>query len=270
MSPTDYRFDLPLKDERELRLFVLKAFGVRIPDVQVCPNHTTPWRAFADAYFARQRMAVWKASRGFGGKTFTLGLLGLTEACTLKADVKVLGGSGQQSQRVHDHTQAFWNYRNAPRQLLASDPTKMLTRLRWGNSLEALVASQKGTRGPHPQRLRLDEVDEMDLPIFDAAMGQTMSLNGIQAQTVMSSTHQHSDGTMTEILRRANERGWPVYEWCYRETMEPHGWLVVREVEEKRDEVSIAMWNVEYELQEPSPESRAIDRRRCGPCSMRG
>jgi hypothetical protein len=33
---------------------------------------------------------------------------------------------------------------------------------------------------------------------------------------------------MTEILRRAHDRGWPVYEWCWRETLEPHGWLPQR------------------------------------------
>jgi hypothetical protein len=36
------------------------------------------------------------------------------------------------------------------------------------------MASQASVRGPHPHRLRLDEVDEMALDIFDAAMGQTL------------------------------------------------------------------------------------------------
>ena len=28
---------------------------------------------------------------------------------------------------------------------------------------------------------------------------------------------------MTAALRRAAEQGWPVYEWCWQETLEPHG-----------------------------------------------
>src|SRR3990172_11636587 len=97
----DYVFELPLRTEAELKLFVQKAFGVSIPDVVVCEGHASPWRAFCDAYFARSPVSVWKASRAFGGKSFTLALLGLTEACTLKASINILGGSGEQSRRVH-------------------------------------------------------------------------------------------------------------------------------------------------------------------------
>lgn len=192
-----------------------------------------------------------------------LALLGLTEAVTLKADVNLLGASGEQSERLHDHMRRFWNYKSAPTYLLASDPIKRETRLAWGNRIEALMASQKSVRGPHPQRLRIDEVDEMDLVILDAAFGQPMSKPGIPAQTVLSSTHQNADGTMTEILRRAAKNSWPVYEWCWRETSAGDGWLSPEEVEEKRRLVTATMWQIEYDLQEPAPLSRAIDPARC-------
>lgn len=258
-QPILHRFHLPITDEETLRQFVRVSWGVDLPDIQVCPEHTTPWRAFCDAYFAGSSVVVWKASRGFGGKSYLLALLGLTEAATLKADVNVLGGSGLQSERVHDYMQQFWRHKGAPRHLLASDPIKRETRLRWGNHIKALMASMSSVRGPHPQRLRLDEIDEMDLKILQAAQGQPMGKAGIQSQTVMSSTHHHADGTMTYALNEANQRGWPVYEWCYRESMaQPGGWLDEIEVERKKTEVTKYMWDAEYDLQEPSPESRAI------------
>jgi hypothetical protein len=247
----------PETDE-ELRALVSELWGVRIPDTQVCPNHSTPWRAFADAFFARSPVSVWHASRGFGGKTFLLALLGLTEAALLGADVNVLGGSGEQAARVHEYMGHWWARESAPRYLLASDPSKRETRLIAGNFVRALMASTKSVRGPHVARLRVDEVDECDLPVLDAALGQPMSQPGIPAQTVLSSTHQYADRAFTEVLKRAAERGWPVHCWCYRETLEPHGWLTMAEVERKRSEVTDAMWNSEYDLQEPSPESRAI------------
>jgi hypothetical protein len=253
---TEHRFHLPITTEAELKNFIRVAFGVHIPDVQVCPNHSTPWRAFCDAYFARSPVVVWKASRGFGGKSFLLALLGTTEAAALKADVNILGGSGEQSTRVHSHMHRFWLYDDAPRDLLASDPSKRETKLIWGNQVQALMASQASVRGPHPQRLRLDEVDEMDIEILDAALGQPMSKPGIPAQTVMSSTHQYADGTMTAILKRAAEKGWPVHQWCYKETMQ--GWLDPAEVERKRNEVTAVMFATEYDLQDPAPDSRAI------------
>ena len=52
---------------------------------------------------------------------------------------------------------------------------------------------------------------------------------------------------------------WPVNQWCYRETLAPHGWLTEDQVVRKQAELSRTMWAVEYELQEPSAEGRAID-----------
>jgi hypothetical protein len=244
--------------DEELFAFVEHTWGIHIPDVQVCENHSTPARAFAEAYFARAPMSVWMASRGFGGKSHLLALLTLTEAVTLPANANILGGSGIQSQRVLEHMAAFWMYKDAPRSLLASEPAKKETRLKNGAKIEALMASQRSVRGPHPQRLRLDEIDELDLALFDASMGQTLSKNGIKTQTVMSSTRQYTNGTMATILQRAAEKNWPVHEWCYRESMQPHGWLSPEDVAQKQTEVTTAMWNAEYELQEPSPGSRAI------------
>jgi len=266
-----HRFSLPIKSEEDLREFVWLSWGVRIPDIQVCEGHVSPWRAFSDAYFAIDPVSVWKASRGFGGKSYLLALLGLTEAVTLKADVNILGGSGLQSERVHSYMQEFWNYDNAPRFLLASDPIKRETRLGWGCNIRALMASMSSVRGPHPQRLRMDEIDEMDLRILEAAQGQTMGKGDIRSQTVMSSTHQYAAGTMTEVLKRAKGLGWGVYQWCYRETSaDPVGWLDKEEVARKRTEVTKAMWLNEYELQDPSPESRAIDGRAVGKMFRRG
>jgi hypothetical protein len=89
-------------------------------------------------------------------------------------------------------------------------------------------------------------------------MGQPMPQRGVREQTVISSTHQYADGTMTEVLSRAALNGWSCFEWCWRETLEPHGWLSMATVEAKRNQVTQAMWLSEYDLQEPSPESRAI------------
>jgi len=247
------------RTDDELREAVLRLWGVRIPDVQICPNHCSPWQAFSDAFFARSPVSVWKASRGFGGKTFLLAMLGLTEAALLGADVNVLGGSGEQATRVHAYMLQWWGLDSAPHYLLRDDPSKRETHFVSGNFIRALMASTRSVRGPHEQRLRCDEIDEMKLPILDAALGQPMARSGIEAQTVLSSTHQYADGPMTEVLTRAAARGWPVYEWCWRETLEPHGWLAQSEVDRKRLEVTDSMWLSEYDLQEPSPETRAIN-----------
>jgi len=153
----------------------------------------------------------------------------------------------------------MWDSPRAPIKLLKDDPTQFKTKLQNGAWIVALMASQKSVRGPHPQRLRLDEVDEMELEIFEAAQGQPMDARGLQAQTVISSTHQYPDGTMTTLLKRAKDKGWPINEWCWRESLEPHGWLTQSMVDRKRIEVSDMMWDTEYDLQEPSFAGRAIN-----------
>lgn len=146
-----------IRTAKDLDRFLLDYFGVRLPAVQVCAEHSTPHSAFHAAYFAASPIAVWKASRGFGGKSFTLSLLGLTEALTLRADVNVLGGSGEQSQRILESMAKLWAWPAAPRQFLRTDPGSRKTVLTFGNTIKALMASQTSVRGPHPQRLRLDE-----------------------------------------------------------------------------------------------------------------
>jgi hypothetical protein len=102
-------------------------------------------------------------------------------------------------------------------------------------------------------------LDECDQAILDAALGQPMSKGGVKAQTVLSSTHHHPHGTMTYALKQAAEKGWPVYEWCYRESMAaPHGWLSAEEVELKKTDVPEQTWQIEFEMQAPSAEDRAL------------
>jgi hypothetical protein len=102
----------------------------------------------------------------------------------------------------------------------------------------------------------------MSLLVFDAAMDQTKAKSGIDAQTVINSTHHYPDGTMTEVLRRAADRGWPIYRWCHKCTMQsdanPSGWLDPAEVERKRGEAPAAVFSCEYDLNEPVPESGAF------------
>lgn len=258
----------------ELHAWVARYLGITIPRCSCCDGHRAPFDAFADAFFARHPITVWKASRGFGGKSMMLAVLALTEAATLGAEVRVLGGSADQSENVVRYTDGMVDSRTFPAMLLkpeshhrfgrrVSGLTKSRVGLANGGSLLATAASTRAARGPHPSRLRIDEADELSVVIFNAALGQTMAKGGVAAQTVISSTHHYPDATMTEVLTRARRRRWPVYEWCWRETLRtadnPDGWLDPGEVERKRGEVPEEMWLTEYDLQEPSVEGRAIN-----------
>ena len=126
--PGLHRFELPIRTEQQLADYVACAFGIRIPDRQVCPNHSTPWRALCDAFFSRHEVMIWEASRGFGGKSQTLSLLGLLLGILRAADTNILGGSGEQSERVLEHMGTLMTCRNAPRHVLDGEVARELRR----------------------------------------------------------------------------------------------------------------------------------------------
>src|SRR5689334_12869936 len=100
-------FELPIRTEGKLRDFVEQVFEIRIPDKQICDEHVAPWTAFCHAYFGRSSIMVWEGSRGMAGKSHLLAVLGLTMALTLKCDVNILGGSGEQSRNVQKYISGF-------------------------------------------------------------------------------------------------------------------------------------------------------------------
>ena len=263
-----YRVNLTTDDE--LHEWVEYTFGIAVPRVACCHGHVAPFEAFAHAFFARDEVAIWWAARGLGGKTVQLALLALTEVVALGAGVTLLGGSGEQAQRLLAYMQgtdsnfeaAFWDAPNAPRRLVRQQISRR-TSLKNGGWLHALMASSRSVRGPHPQRLRIDEADETTQAIVEAALGQPMGREDpttgrrIGAQAVLSSTWHESQGTMTWLVRKAApSKGWPVFQWCYKESLE--GWLTHEAVNEKRAQMTSRSFAVECDLQEPNPEARVF------------
>ena len=263
----------PPETDDELYWLIQAMWGTRIPRTQVCPDHVAPFTAFADAYFGRnslepdspvQSISLWHGSRGLSGKSFMLSILGLTKTFLRGVDCNLLGGSFAQSTNIHEHMRQAMDYKNAPKYMIADD-TSIKVVLTNGARIRPLTASQRTVRGPHPPLLLLDEIDEMDLPILDGALGQPMPQKNwlgeiVDPYTVMCSTWQNAQGTFTEIKRRAEEQGIPMYAWCYRESANPvDGWLTQQTIDEKKSVISKEMWRVEYELGEPSIGNRAFD-----------
>jgi len=105
----------------------------------------------------------------------------------------------------------------------------------------------------------------MDQDILDAALGQPMPQTNylgeiIKPYTVLCSTHQNADGTVTEMKKRWAEKGQEVKLWCFEESASDiDGWLTQEDISRKKSEIPIAMWNTEYLLNEPSIGNRAFD-----------
>lgn len=266
INPTKGKLYLtrPPRDDDELYSLVRALWGVTIPRDKHCENHQAPFEAFSLAFFAREPQALVRGSRGLSGKTQMMSVLGLTQSVVLGADVNIVGGSEQQALNALEHMKRAWEAPQAPKYMLRADNVQRQD-LTNGAVIRPLTASQRSVRGPHPARLLLDEIDEMDPEILESAKGQPMPQKNwlgvtIPQQTTMVSTLQYSDGTMMKEIQRFEEEGLPVYSWCYLDTsLAKDGWLDPTFVEQKRREVSRERWRVEYELGEPSIGNRAMD-----------
>lgn len=253
----------PPQNDEELWWVIKAMWGVELPRVAVCKDHVSPFEAVAHAYFGRDpNYAVWYASRG-SGKSLALAVLGLTKAYVRDVDVTILGGSMTQSLNVREHMRKLMANKNAPLYATAKDQATLI-QMHSGKGIKPLPASQTTVRGPHPPLSLLDEVDEMEWEIYDAATGQAMEqLNAhgelIEEYIVASSTWQNPEGTFTKVIEQAREKGMPVFTWCWRELLQPHGWMSQRFIDNKRKAVSAQMWHTEYDLNEPAAGSRAFD-----------
>src|SRR5215831_9535500 len=253
----------PRKDN-ELNELVRHMWGLTNPRHKVCPEHDASFDTFSAAYVNKIRSVMMHGSRGLSGKSRLMSILGLTKAAVLGSDVNIVGGSLNQSINIHNTMRNAWENKNAPRYLVVDETA---TRIRLSNRaiIMPLTASQKTVRGPHPPSLLLDEIDEMDLAIFDASLGQPMPQenwqgNIIQPMTAMTSTWQYPDKTFAVVQERFIERDEKIFRWCYKDTANPvDGWLTQETIELKRREIPLEMWRVEYDLGEPSIGNRAFD-----------
>jgi hypothetical protein len=252
------------RTDDELYELVKAMWGITIPRHKVCSDHDAPFDAFAEAYFRRRSSILIHGSRGLSGKSRLMSILGLTVASVLGSDVNIVGGSLNQSINIHNTIRNAWENDQAPRYLVKEETA---TRIKLNNKaiIMPLTASQKSVRGPHPPSLLLDEIDEMELAIFDASLGQPMPQENwkgdiIRPMTVMTSTWQYPDKTFAEVQQRFIDNEEHIYRWCYKDTSNPiDGWLDQETIDQKKLEIPAEMWRVEYDLGEPSIGNRAID-----------
>jgi hypothetical protein len=154
---------------------------------------------------------VW-ANRG-GGKTF-LGALATLLDLLFKPgiEVRVLGGSLEQSQRMHEHLRRFLRHEALSRHL--GRMTDRVITLRNGSRAQVLAQSQASVRGTRVQKVRCDEVELFDPEIWGAAQLTTRSmlLRGPWGRTVRGSVEALSTmhepyGLMWNIVGDAEAPG---------------------------------------------------------------
>ncbi|MBN2137896.1 MAG: hypothetical protein JW720_08815 [Sedimentisphaerales bacterium] len=217
----------------DLKNYVKAFLGIKIPDRQICPDHDSPldylWHSYT-ADFPHLRTAadcispqgnadaiVW-ANRA-GGKTELAAIATLLD-CTFKphCQVRILGGSGEQSGRMYEYLTAFLN--KGLEDLLSGPALKSRCRFDNGSAVEVLTQSPTSVRGQHIQKLRCDEVELFDDSVFAAAKFTTQSTGKLTAAMELISTMHRPYGLMHKAVTDARRLGTPVFKWCMFEVIE--------------------------------------------------
>ncbi len=208
----------------ELLKFIESFWKLRVPRSHVCPDHTPPAAYIVDSFFEVIQDSVCWANRG-GGKTL-LGALATWLDTVFKKDcaTKILGGSLEQSKKMYQHLTGGgdgWGLATDDfRYLLRGEMLAAQTALVNKSNINILTASSKSVRGPHPQKLKLDEIDEFDDKIYEAAMLIPKTKKGIKASVQIYSTMHKAYGLMNRVITEAAQSGYKIYKWCVFDVME--------------------------------------------------
>jgi len=179
------------------------------------PDHVPQFRPVADVLRDVARYYVIWACRG-GSKTFLYGGLDTWVKSCSKAryETRLLGGSKDQSLLSYEAMKAFRDETDPLNTRLIRDI--MQTKAEFVNKSKAsiLPASMTAVRGPHPQALKLDEVDEISEDVYQAALSQPMEKFGHKDVLGMFSTNHNVLGQMDRALANAQEHGHSIYKYC--------------------------------------------------------
>jgi hypothetical protein len=227
--------EVPPATRDELRRYVQDHLGVEVPDRRICPGHSSPmdylWHSFSVDFpgctaagglnagpQVRSGDAIVWANRG-GGKTRMAAVATLLDALFKPhCQIRILGGSGEQSLRMYEYLAAF-TQQSCP-ESLAEPLRKGRCRFTTGAAVEVLKQSATSVRGTHVQKLRCDEVELFRDEVFAAAKFTTLSTDQIVAAMELISTMHRPYGLMQREVAAAAGAGVPVFQWCVWETIE--------------------------------------------------
>lgn len=223
----------------ELRAWLSVHLGVELPRRGLIEGHDVPLDYLVHTFFeGRYRRAgegwaevppgaldavVW-ACRG-GGKTFAGAVATLLDLVFKPGiEVRILGGSMDQSRRMHAHLKRLLDPRRheSLASLVEGRVTERRIAFKNGSEVELLAQSQASVRGTRVQKLRCDEVELFDREVWEAAQLVTRSkrveagdarLREIRGSVECLSTMHVPHGIMHQVVKEALEGKRALFRW---------------------------------------------------------
>ena len=219
------------RDADELHAWIREYLGLEVPCEAIVAGHQSPFDYLVHAFFEGGGVlggdrdgpgdcVVW-ANRG-GGKTF-LGAVATLLDLVFKpgVEVRILGGSLEQSKRMHAHLRGLLG-RPPFSAMVDGRITERRVRLKNGSSVELLAQSQVSVRGTRVQKLRCDEVELFDPEVWEAAQLVTRSARVeapgfgglvVRGSVECLSTMHRPYGLMFSLVKEAAEGRRRLFKW---------------------------------------------------------
>jgi len=211
-----------MKTDLDVREFLAALQIATVGTKHLCgnPDHQAQFRPVSDILRDVARYYIVWSCRS-GSKTFLYGGLdSWVKSCSRKKyETRLLGGSKDQSLLSYQAMKAFRDETDPMNSRLVRDIMMSRAEFIGGSEVSILTASMTAVRGPHPQALKLDEVDEIDEDVYEAALSQPTSKHGYKSVLGMFSTNHNIMGQMDKALANAKERGHSVYKYCVWEVL---------------------------------------------------
>jgi len=220
----DYYKEHSLNSPESLRRLLKHGMGgiINVPEKINCKTegHCAPFDFVYDVLINNVSDYIVWANRS-GSKTFYAGFITWLQSYFYnKLETNFLGGSETQSNKAYEAFSDFWDITDMDRSCLKKPPMISSTIWKNGSKVNILTASERSVRGPHTQRLIMDEVDEMDESIHESALSQTQEKYGISGGVGELSTNHKLTGVMSQSIERAEVSGKKIYKWCIWECLE--------------------------------------------------
>ncbi len=212
-----------LKTDLDVSEFLAALQVATVGTKRICenPDHTPQFRAVSDVLTDRAGDYIIWACRA-GSKTFLFGGLdSWVKSCSRdRFETRILGGSLDQSILSYEAMKIFRDETDPKNSRIDGDILQSKTTFLNKSKVSILAASIKSVRGPHPQCLKLDEVDEIEPAVYNAALSQPLSKFGHESVLGMFSTNHNIMGQMDKALAKAEDSGQSIYKYCIWECIE--------------------------------------------------
>ena len=204
----------------ELHAWLIEHLSIVVVREAIVEGHSAPFEYLCHAFFedrSPRDCVVW-ANRG-GGKTFYAAVATLLDMVFKPGiEIRILGGSLEQSKRMHAHLRDLFAVEPF-QELLDGRITERRIRLLNGSGVELLAQSQTSVRGTRVQKLRCDELELFDREVWEAAQLTTRAMgrgeNSVRGSIECFSTMHVPYGLMHELIEQSGDGTTPrrVFKW---------------------------------------------------------